>query len=291
VRVRRALLEELSGAPAGLHARSHERLLARSMVRRVSPQARPAALIGSVGASGVRPGEFSLAHGGLLLADEFPEWSRDSRELLREPLERGQVLLTRARGSIELPARFRLAANGNLCPCGGWPPHLPMPAIATDAASPGGSALAPPITRCQCPSSAIQRYLSRLSGPVLDRLDLVALITAPGERQRADGDGGTDSIGARLARLREQVERSQERAIRAWGSVAGRLESAELERVLAANAEWRARLDPARFPSLRTRHKILRVALSLAAWDGLPEPTGASFAEAECYRPERLGLR
>ena len=96
-------------------------------VRRVASQVKPAALLGSVSAGTIRPGEFSLADGGLLIADEFPEWHRDSRECLREPLERGSITLARSHGMIELPAQFALAANGNLCPCGGWPPELPLP--------------------------------------------------------------------------------------------------------------------------------------------------------------------
>lgn len=269
VRVRRALLEELSGMPAGAPG--------QLPVRRVSPQARPAALIGTASATGgVRPGEFSLAHGGLLLADEFPEWSRDSRETLREPLERGRVLLTRARRSVELPARFMLAANGNLCPCGGWPPHIPVP---TDSMQGDRK-----VARCQCPARAIQNYLARLSGPVLDRLDLVALL-APTKSETS-----LEVAREHLLELREQIVRTRERAIANWGSPPGQLESAALERLLADHPEWRARLDPIRFTSLRTRHKIFRVALSLAAWDNRPEPTNACFAEAECYRPERLGI-
>jgi magnesium chelatase family protein len=279
VRIRRALLEELSGALAGPPG--------QVPVRRISPQARPAALIGTASATGgVRPGEFSLAHGGLLLADEFPEWSRDSRETLREPLERGRVLLTRARRSIELPARFMLAANGNLCPCGGWPPHIPVPRDSLEGEC--------KVSRCQCQARAIQGYLARLSGPVLDRLDLVALLTPAGP-QRASAlpmaeQSQRYAVRERLQALREQVRFAQARAVASWGCLPGLLDSSELERLLNEHPAWQAHLDPARFASLRTRHKIFRVALSLAAWDGHPEPITAHFAEAEVYRPERLGI-
>lgn len=279
VRIRRALLEEMSGVPAGAPG--------QVPVRRISPQARPAALIGTASATGgVRPGEFSLAHGGLLLADEFPEWSRDSRETLREPLERGRVLLTRARRSVELPARFMLAANGNLCPCGGWPPHIPVPVDSQAGAR--------EVSRCQCQARAIQNYLARLSGPVLDRLDLVALLTPTGPQvtsQEVLAPSPTHSLTRdRLQALREKIALTRARALRLWGNLPGQLDSSELESLLADHPEWRARLDPARFASLRTRHKIFRVALSLAAWDAQSEPTIACFAEAECYRPERLGI-
>lgn len=268
VRVRRSILEELSGMPASVPG--------TAPVRRVSPYARPSALIGSAKSWGVRPGEYSLAHGGLLLADEFPEWSRDSRESLREPLERGLVTLTRAKNSIELPARFMLAANGNLCPCGGWPPELPIPVD-----SPASSRT----PHCRCPARARTHYLSRLSGPVLDRMDLIVMATQPDK-----GHSKPPAAAQRLQELREQVAAAQRRAQSSWGTLPGLLSAAELERLLAAHPEWNEPLDPARFASLRTRHKVLRVALTLAAWDGLKGPTRACFAEASCYRPERFGL-
>jgi magnesium chelatase family protein len=235
---------------------------------------RPAALIGRAETWGVRPGEFSLAHGGLLLADELPEWQRDSREALREPLERGFVTLTRARQSVELPARFTLAANGNLCACGGWPPELPSPLESA----------AGKIAHCTCTPRSRALYLARLSGPVLDRLDLVGISARQGER--------ANQVDApkRLSELRKQVERSRARAIAQWGKLPTRMGGAELEALLETRKEWKDALDPAKFASLRTRHKILRVALTLAAWDGLDEPTQASFVEAAFYRPERYGL-
>jgi len=153
-------------------------------VRRIGAQVRPAALIGAANSFFVRPGEFSLAHGGLLIADEFPEWPRDSREVLREPLENGVVTLTRASGSMQVPARFNFAANGNLCPCGGWPSHFPIPQEYRV------SGRRPP--RCKCGKAARDHYLARISGPVLDRIDLVSLVV----RAKSKSDSTSQTIQA-----------------------------------------------------------------------------------------------
>ncbi|MFT4198675.1 MAG: YifB family Mg chelatase-like AAA ATPase, partial [Pseudoxanthomonas sp.] len=98
-----------------------------------------------------RPGEISLAHHGVLFLDELPEWSRAALEVLRQPLESGTVTVSRAARSMEFPARFQLVAAMNPCPCG-W------------AGDPCG--------RCHCSRDAIARYRSRISGPLLDRIDL-----------------------------------------------------------------------------------------------------------------------
>ncbi len=108
-----------------------------------------ASLIG--GGSSLRPGETSLAHHGVLFLDELPEFHRDVLESLRQPLEEGRVRIARARHSAQFPTRFMLAAAMNPCPCG----------YLTDSRS-----------RCRCPSTAVARYLAKVSGPLLDRIDL-----------------------------------------------------------------------------------------------------------------------
>jgi magnesium chelatase family protein len=273
-RVRHALLEELSPLSGRASFESHA-------VRRVSAQARPSALIGGATASAVRPGEFSLAHGGLLMADEFPEWARDAREALREPLERGMVTVTRANRAVELPARFTLAANGNLCPCGGWPRELPRPPLASPGASAAGTKRPP---RCKCGESAKRAYLARLSGPILDRIDLVVLVEGLGNPREA---GEPDSV-SQLRRLRHQVSRARSICEKRWGGLPGQLPAVALEKLLEENPSWRPQLDPAKFSSFRARHKVLRVALTLTAWEEAAEPGFAQFAEAMMYRPERF---
>ncbi len=208
--------------------------------RRVSTQAKPASLLGSYAGGALRPGEFSLAHGGVLLADEFPEWSRDAREALREPLERRMVSLTRVNGSAELPADFVFAGNGNLCPCGG------VPDAPTDAR------LAP----CRCHPVDRLQYLARLSGPILDRLDLVAFLYA--------GPVANPNTVS-FAKLREDTERARRKLRAAFGKLPGKLAPSELEAILGDNPELRDRLDSLEFRSFRDRHKTLRLALTLAA--------------------------
>jgi len=256
--------------------RNHESTLQRPLcpgvpIRRVSVQSRPAALMGSATSGAIRPGEYSLAHGGLLIADEFLEWPRDSRETLREPLESGRVLLTRALGSAELPARFALAANGNLCPCGGWPAELPTPL--------GAQGLGTSYFRCKCSATNRSNYLNRLSGPVLDRMDIVSLVI-PHHIEH--------SRPAQTTELQEKVQAASNFAKKNWGAPAGQLPAATIEELMNFSSEWKNRVSPAR--SLRSRHKIARVALTIAAWEQKCAPEATHFSEAECYRPEALGL-
>ncbi|MGK5083677.1 ATP-binding protein [Bdellovibrionota bacterium FG-1] len=240
-------------------------------IRRIGAQVRPSALTGGAGVGGIRPGEFSLAHGGLLIADEFLEWARDSREALREPLERGVLTLTRSMKSAELPAKFVLAANGNLCPCGGWPKEFPLPSSTSSAV------LSAPAV-CRCTATAKATYLSRVSGPILDRIDLVVWV--------AQGEGGAAS---QLLPLRQRVAQARTLARDHWGKPAGQLSATELETLLETHAEWKDSLRSLKLSSYRARHKILRVALTLAAWDGLSNPKHSHFFEAFCYRMERYG--
>ncbi len=271
-RIHQSLLAELAGT-AALKSENGR------ITRRVGPQARPAALIGSAGPDFIRPGELSLADGGLLVADEFLEWPRDSREVLREPLERGFVCLTRAHARLELPARFTLAASANLCPCGGWPPQFSLPAQGEDL---------PKAPRCTCTTSSRAAYLAKLSGPVLDRLDLVTIVASQtARRKRATG---RESASELLSQLRHQVHLTRQICRHRWGSLPGELEPSDLEKLLKENPKLEEALDAVSAGSLRARQKILRVAMTLSAWDGAGELGPAQLMEASCYRPERLGL-
>jgi magnesium chelatase family protein len=245
-----------------------------STLRRVGSSVRASALMGGASAATIRPGEFSLAHGGILLADELPEWSRDSREAFREPLERGKVTLVRAQvGSIELSARFLLAATGNLCPCGGWPVELPLPSKTS-------------VPKCRCSLTARKNYLNRLSGPILDRIDLVVRVAPSVPR----GENRTS-----YTRLLEKVNSTRKRLIELWGKPPGLLTGNELEAIIQQNTTtqkatttMKSALEGYTFESLRTRHKVTRVALTLAAWDQAPLPSQVHFSEAMQYRSEHL---
>jgi magnesium chelatase family protein len=245
-------------------------------VRRVSSAARPSALIGSLGSGLLRPGEFSLAHGGVLIADEFPEWSRDSREALREPLERGVITLTRAKYSIEFPARFSFAANGNLCPCGGWPAEFPIPLEVEREKK--------KLPTCRCTHSQRKLYFARMSGPILDRIDLVLLVGSTTVHKTKE------KTSHRFQKLKTQIEIARRRALEMWRGIPAQLPANAIEHLLEANPEWQKQLGQLQLSSLRARHKTVRLALSLSVWDGTPGPQAAHFLEASCYRPERFGL-
>lgn len=273
--LRVALLKELETS-----ANDQETHLAEAPVRVISPHVRPSALIGRAGSLQLRPGEFSLAHGGLLIADELPEWARDSRESLREPLERGYVTITRTNGSLQFPAQFTLAANGNLCPCGGWPASLPVPREALD----GPVAASQAFPACKCLPHVRQGYLSRLSGPVLDRIDLLYMVT--GTTTSKNGNEQPE----RLAMLKDHVEHVRLRSEQVYGASPGVLAASELENLLKDFPDWKRHLDQLQIPNLRGRHKVIRIAISLGLWDGLDFPDFPHFMEASCYRSERFGL-
>jgi len=244
-------------------------------VRRVGAHTRATALIGSFQRGLLRPGEFSLAQAGLLIADELPEWSRDAREALREPLERKRVTLTRITDSIDLPADFLLAATGNFCPCGGVPTER----------APAGSEISKDLA-CECSISERARYLRRISGPILDRIDLTVQFTS---RPASPNLGAEEDPQARLLALKERIAQARELSEKTWGSVPGKLENTNLEEILRHHSGIAGNLDRIRHASLRSRHKLLRVALSLAAWDGQAVPGAGHFLEARGYRPDRLG--
>lgn len=243
----RLLLGELKPTPETLTS------LSRPPFRRAGNQIRPASLCGSYAGGLLSPGEVSLAHGGTLAVDELPEWPRDAREALRGPLESGTIRLHSTLGAAELPARFQLAATGNLCPCGSWAPVSISQAI------------------CRCGVAARDAYLARIDSPVLDRIDLVqVLYSTPRD------------AGSRLARapeLRRRVLDVRARLEEKFGMPSGRLPAAYLETLMAG---WS--LPAPEAGSLRSRHKAARVALTLAYWEGREQPTIDDLREAASYR-------
>jgi magnesium chelatase family protein len=267
-RLQQRLMAELSSNSPSV--KIHEKS-APFPVRRVSSQVRPSALVGGTSSHSIRPGEFSLAHGGVLIADELPEWHRDSREVFREPLERGRVSLTRTQGTFDLPANFLLAANGNLCPCGGWPPEWapPQDSIA--------------LSKCRCRETIRRNYLARLSGPILDRIDLVSFVTYSSLPQ-----GGGSTGDQKWNQLQTQVQEAREFLKQTWGEVPGKLNGIQLEGILDSSPLLRKSVESLEFSSFRSRHKTLRTALTLSAWDHLAIPHVSHLREAYCYRADRL---
>lgn len=191
---------------------------------------------GMVGSATLRPGEVSLAHQGVLFLDELPEFSRHVLELLRGPLEDRAITLTRAAGTVRLPASAALVAAANPCPCG---------------------YLGHPSRPCACPPAAIERYRSRLSGPLLDRIDLqvwVQPVEAESLSRGAPGEAST-AVRARVERARAH----QSRRLVALGVPARN--NAEL-----AGSAIRTAADPSP-EALRVLESTMeRLGLSARAW-------------------------
>ena len=200
------------------------------------------ALVGG-GSGWLRPGEVSLAHGGMLLMDEMAEFAPTALDALRQPLEEGVVRVARARASVVFPARFLLVGATNPCPCG----------LATE----GG---------CRCADSVLARYARRLSGPLLDRFDLRVIVPRPDVDDLLHGDRGesTECVAGRVAAARELAHR---RGVRANAELhVKRLdEVAPLTPGAAQLLEHRLRRG---LLSARGLHRIRRVALTFADLEG-----------------------
>jgi magnesium chelatase family protein len=197
------------------------------------------ALVG--GGAHPRPGEISLAHNGVLFLDELPEFDRGVLEVLREPLESGHIVIARAARQAEFPARFQLVAAMNPCPCG----HLGDPAA-----------------RCRCSPDRIAAYRARISGPLLDRIDLhveVPRVTTA-EISSAERGEPTAVVAARVAAARELQYERQARANT-------RLEGASVLEFARADAAAMSLLGAAMQRlalSARAYHRVLRVARTIA---------------------------
>lgn len=213
------------------------------------------AIIG--GGPHARPGEVSLAHHGVLFLDELPEFNRAVLESLREPLESGVVAIARARLQVEYPARFQLIAAMNPCPCG----HL-------------GEVSG----RCRCAPPEISRYRSRISGPLLDRIDLRVEVPAlPSEELLGEGtafDPANSTAGC-ARRVRSAWELQQVRA----GKLNAQLSGNEIEQVCGLDRHCRRLLAQARAKlnlSARAIHRALRVARTIADLEMADQPRRAA---------------
>ncbi len=223
-----------------------------------------AGLIG--GGSNPRPGEVSLAHGGVLFLDELPEFRRNVLEVLRQPLEDGVVTLGRAAVSLSYPARVMLAAAMNPCPCG----------YQGDT-----------VRQCRCSPVEVERYRSRVSGPLLDRIDIHLEVPAVAHRDLVGGEPEepSSSIRARVERARELQRRrfQHQRGLHANAHMTAR----DLRRHcrLTAPVEILLRDAVTRLGlSARAYHRVLKIARTIADLDQAAELTTAHVSEAIQYR-------
>ena len=218
-----------------------------------------AALVG--GGSQAAPGEISLAHGGVLFLDEIPEFDRRVLESLREPLETGRITISRAARHVEYPARFQLLAAMNPCPCGNHgTPHL----------------------ACHCSRDQISRYQDRISGPLLDRIDMRVEVgyLSPDELDGLPQGDGSREIAVRVATARQRAEDRQ-------GKPNDQLGPSEVERACHPEGAVRQLLHAATLRlgwSARAYHRVLKVARTIADLEGVDDLDTRHVAEAIFYR-------
>jgi magnesium chelatase family protein len=222
-----------------------------------------AGLVG--GGRSARPGEVSLAHLGVLFLDEILEFSRRSLEALRQPLEDGRVVVTRAQRSVTYPARFTLVGAANPCPCG----HAGDPSVP-----------------CRCSMREVRRYRSRLSGPLADRIDIHVFVGAVSIEALSKAGATTESsttIRARVEAARA-VQRERYQGVVCNAQASGRW----LDACTPVDAEARHLLGraAARFAfSARGYHRVLKVARTIADLVAEATITQEAMAEALRYRP------
>lgn len=226
-----------------------------------------AALVG--GGSGLaRPGMVTLAHRGVLFLDEAPEFLPSVLDALREPLEKGEITLARARGGAHYPARVQLVLAANPCQCAG----------------PGGD------QECTCTSAARRRYLGRISGPLLDRVDIQVELLPVGAVDLLGDDTGAEpsaSVAERVVKAREVAAQRWAMAGRRWRT------NAEVPAGQLTNARWRLprsvtlpaerRVDRGQL-SARGYHRVLRIAWTLADLAGRDRPDIGDISEATVLR-------
>lgn len=212
-----------------------------------------------------RPGEISLAHGGVLFLDELPEFDRRVLEVLRQPLESGRITISRAAHQADFPAHFQLIAAMNPCPCG-WLGHVSG--------------------KCRCSGEAVLRYQSRISGPLLDRIDLqidVAAIAPDTISAQAPGESSA-TIATRVGQA-WQVQLARQ------GKANARLGAREIDQFCRLDAPGEKLLKSAMLHmhwSARAYHRVLRVARTVADLDGADQILPHHVGEAvQCRR----GLR
>lgn len=225
-----------------------------------------AGLVG--GGAWPRPGEISLAHRGVLFLDELPEFSSKSLETLRQPLEDKIVTISRAQGTLTFPANFMLIAAKNPCPCGFY---------------------SDPVRECTCTMATITRYQKRISGPLLDRIDIHI------EVPRVEYDKLTSKReGEPSARIRERVEAGRERQRARFDgtdlSCNADMGPAEVRKHCGLDDAGRSLVRSAMQQlqmSARAFHRILKLARTIADLEGAGDIQTQHLAEAIQYRPRR----
>ena len=223
------------------------------------------------GGSNPRPGEISMAHKGVLFLDEMPEFRKDTLDMMRQPLEDGKVTISRVSGAVTYPAEFMLVCAMNPCKCGWY-------------GDPSG--------RCRCSDLAVEKYRSRISGPMLDRIDIVVEVPSvhfEDLRSRAEAEPS-----AQVQKRVNEARKLQNRRFGSGGMCNARMGPEEMRRFCTLSEECAALMKNA-FEAMgltaRSYDRILKVARTVADLDGSEEIQPGHIAEAIQYRAVNLGNR
>lgn len=238
-------------------------LMTRRPFRAPHHLASPVALIG--GGQNPQPGEVSLAHNGVLFLDELPEFGHNVLEVLRQPLEDKHITISRARYAVDYPSNFTLVASMNPCPCGFYN-H--------------------PTKECTCTPSAVRRYMGRISGPLLDRIDLHVEVT-PVSREEMSGTESAESSASIRRRVIAAREVQSARFASTGIHTNTMMTSAMLRRFCPLTAEARALLDRAMDRlrlSARAYDRIIKVSRTIADLEGEEQIRPQHVSEAITYR-------
>ncbi len=218
------------------------------------------------GGSFPQPGEISLAHNGVLFLDELPEFNRSVIEVLRQPMEEGVVAIARAKMSVQFPARFMLMASMNPCPCGFYN-H--------------------PQKECQCSPGTIQKYMHKISGPLLDRIDL-HIEVSPVQYEELRGKDESDTSATIAKRVQKAREIQFQRfALEEGVYTNAQMNSSQLKKFCAISSEAETLLKNAmeQFQlSARAFDRILKVSRSIADLEGKENIEINHLSEAIQYR-------
>lgn len=218
------------------------------------------------GGSLPQPGEITFAHHGVLFLDEMPEFQRSALEILREPLESGEVMITRARGQETFPARFQLVAAMNPCPCG---------------------YLGDTRKECRCSPDQVSRYRHKLSGPLLDRIDLQVEVASQTTETILEVNPEPEAGNMKSSELREKVIAAREIQNKRQGKLNSQLTSSELKiacQLDSADRQFLSRICDQLSYSARAVHRILRVARTIADIEGSKRVVKSHLAESIQYR-------